>query len=262
MSWRSLIVAGSLAGLALALPQWGHAANAARGRTLHQAFCGSCHPGGQGGDNSLGAGNPTAIRQAMQNNLPMNFLRDRLDDPELDDIAAFLLTFYGPLGGARSTVVEYYHAGLDHYFVSALAADIEALDSGRLTGWARTGLAFNAFGLSAAPPVGAMPVCRIYLPPVNGDSHFYSGSPDECAQTLARFPTFVLESGAVMHMLLPDPVTGVCPPRTRPVYRVWNQRADSNHRYTTDFALREQMVARGYVPEGYGPNAVILCAPA
>ena len=30
-----------------------------------------------------------------------------------------------------------------------------------------------------------------------------------------------------------------------PVYRVWNRRADSNHRYTTDRAIRDQMVARG-----------------
>jgi hypothetical protein len=43
-----------------------------------------------------------------------------------------------------------------------------------------------------------------------------------------------------------------------PVYRVWNQRFDSNHRYTTSTAIRDQMVARGGVAEGYGPNAVAL----
>jgi len=41
---------------------------------------------------------------------------------------------------------------------------------------------------------------------------------------------------------------------------VWNQRADSNHRYVTTLGLRDQMVAKGYVAEGYGPNAVTLCA--
>jgi hypothetical protein len=55
-------------------------------------------------------------------------------------------------------------------------------------------------------------------------------------------------------------MTGACPSTTVPVYRVWNQRADSNHRYVTSRALRDQMVARGYVAEGYGPDAVIMCA--
>jgi hypothetical protein len=163
-------------------------------------------------------------------------------------------------GGATATtsVVEYYHAGLDHYFISALAADIAALDSGALTGWARTGRTFNA---SLVPADGANPVCRFYLPPGNGDSHFYSASPDECAAVRARFPTFVYESPAVMYIPLPDVQTGACVPGTQPVYRLWNGRADSNHRYTTDPAVRTEMVARGYVPEGYGPDAVIMCAP-
>src|SRR6266542_273804 len=35
----------------------------------------------------------------------------------------------------------------------------------------------------------------------------------------------------------------------------------SNHRYTTELAIKAQMQAQGYVAEGYGPNAVIMCAP-
>jgi len=41
--------------------------------------------------------------------------------------------------------VEYYHATLDHYFISDLAPDIDALDSGRIAGWARTGKAFKVW---------------------------------------------------------------------------------------------------------------------
>jgi len=44
-----------------------------------------------------------------------------------------------------------------------------------------------------------------------------------------------------------------------PIYRVFNQRKDANHRYTTSTAIRDQMVAKGGVAEGYGPNAVALC---
>ena len=112
------------------------------------------------------------------------------------------------------------------------------------------------------PRRGANPVCRFYLPPANGDSHFYSASPAECAEVAARFPAFVYEAPDVMYLALPDTATGACPPGTTPVYRLWNARADSNHRYTTDPAVKAAMLAQGYVAEGYGPDATIMCAPA
>jgi len=154
--------------------------------------------------------------------------------------------------------IEFYNATLDHYFMTASQSEIDALDGGSLPGWTRTGLAFSAY--AGAQP-GTSPVCRVYLPPAYGDSHFYSASPAECAQVAAKFPTFVLESSAVMYIALPDLTTGECPVGTVKVYRLWNNRADSNHRYTTDAAVKAQMIASGYVAEGYGPNAVIMCAP-
>jgi streptogramin lyase len=157
----------------------------------------------------------------------------------------------------KSAVIEYYNATLDHYFASALAADIAALDAGTLRGWTRTGLTFNAY---LAPAAGASPVCRFYLPPANGDSHFYSASPAECADVRARFPSFVYEAADVMYVALPDLATGECPPGTQKVYRLWNNRADSNHRYTADAAVKAAMMAKGYIAEGYGPDAVIMCA--
>jgi hypothetical protein len=155
-------------------------------------------------------------------------------------------------------VTEFYNAGFDHYFISSLAADITALDSGRFKGWTRTGRTFKAY---ASPQAGTSPVCRFYLPPASGDSHFFSASPVECGEVLVKYPAFDYESPAVMYEFLPDLATGACPQGTAPVYRVWNRRADSNHRYTTDRALRDAMVAQGYVAEGYGPDAVVMCAP-
>jgi hypothetical protein len=108
---------------------------------------------------------------------------------------------------------------------------------------------------------GASPVCRFYLPPGYGDSHFFSASPVECAAVLAKYPFFILESPAVFYITLPDQVTGACPAGTQPVYRVWDNRADTNHRYTANRAIRDQMVAAGWLAEGYGPDAVIMCAP-
>jgi hypothetical protein len=162
----------------------------------------------------------------------------------------------GP-ASATVNVIEFYNATLDHYFMSALTPDIDALDSGALPGWRRTGNTFKAY---AAMQTGASPVCRFYLPVTVGDSHFYSASPSECADVQRKFPSFVLESSAVMYLALPNATTGACDAGTVPVYRVWNNRIDSNHRYTTDIAVRDAMVAAGGIAEGYGPNAVIMCA--
>ena len=154
------------------------------------------------------------------------------------------------------TAIEFYRAATDHYFISSLQPDIEALDSGHFPGWARTGLKFSVYAVATA---GANPVCRIYIPPP-GDSHFFSAS--LCAETLVKFPTLILESPNVFYIALPDEITGACPAGTIPVYRVFNNRADPNHRYTTDRAIRDSMVAKGYIAEGYGPDIVIMCSPA
>ena len=155
------------------------------------------------------------------------------------------------------TVVEFYRAASDHYFITIAADEIAALDTGLFPGWTRTGLTFKAHAVSQP---SFSPICRFYLPPP-ADSHFYSSSPQECAAVAASNPAFILESTAVMHLALPNPISGTCQPGTQAVYRVWNKRADTNHRYTTSLAVRDQMVAKGYVPEGSGPQAVVFCAP-
>ncbi|HZQ60924.1 MAG TPA: hypothetical protein VFC24_06210 [Casimicrobiaceae bacterium] len=164
-----------------------------------------------------------------------------------------------PLTSVPVINMEFYNLGLDHYFMSSLAADIDALDSGRIAGWTRTG---QSFGVFPAPVPGVSPVCRILIPPP-ASSHFFSASPQECADTLAKFPFMTKETDAAFYVALPVTTganAGACPAGTMPVYRVFNARADGNHRYTTDPAIRDQMVARGGVAEGYGPNSVIMCA--
>jgi hypothetical protein len=118
---------------------------------------------------------------------------------------------------------------------------------------------FSPGYLGPATPPNLLDVCRIYIPPVDGDSHFFSASTAECAASKAQHPEFVLETPTAFLATLPDPTTGACGNNQSPVYRVWNARADSNHRYTTSLAVRDQMVASGYVKEGYGPNAVTIC---
>ncbi|MCC6196276.1 MAG: exo-alpha-sialidase, partial [Burkholderiales bacterium] len=160
------------------------------------------------------------------------------------------------------TVVEYYHAGFDHYFITSSAEEIDALDSGRTRGWSRTGRAFEAVS-AYFPGLEPNPVCRFHIPPQHGDSHFFSASPAECAAIRAKigvdpnYSGYIEETPNAFQMYLPSQATGAC--WGSPVYRLWNQRADSNHRYTTDAGTKAAMQAKGYAAEGYGPDAVAMC---
>ena len=178
-------------------------------------------------------------------------------------LAVLAVAQSGPQPSSTSaTVIEFYNAGLDHYFITAFPDEIAKLDNGTFGGWARTGQSFDAYGIGSAGRTGRRPVCRQYgRPDVGLDSHFYSASPDECRSTLINTGgAWVLEASEVFEMDLPDPISGACPAGDVPVYRVWNQRRDSNHRYMTSTAIRDQMVQKGGVAEGYGINAVALCA--
>ena len=167
--------------------------------------------------------------------------------------------YSGRSGGAATVdAVEYYNLGLDHYFITWVANEIAILDAGlKSHGWARTGKHFPVY--PQAQP-GASPICRYYIPPEKGNSHFYGRGTAECDSTGQKNPTFVNEDPAFMHMILP--ANGVCPANTTiPVYRVFSNRPDANHRYMTDRAVRDEMVAQGWLAEGDGPDLVVMCAP-
>ena len=103
-------------------------------------------------------------------------------------------------------------------------------------------------------------MCRFYIPPALGDSHFFGRGTAECDATGQKNPSFVLEDPAFMQMFLP--VAGVCPANTTEVYRVFSNRADANHRYMTDKRCdAKTMVDKGWLAEGDGPDLVVMCAP-
>jgi serine protease len=167
----------------------------------------------------------------------------------------------GPSG--MKVAVEFYNRALDHYFITIAQPEIDDLDSGVHGGWERTGLRFMAYD---APHAGAQPVCRYYRTPGFGNSHFYSASAAECAAVTANpqlYPGWTYESPNVFYMALPNPTTGDCGAGTQPVWRFYNQRT-INHRYTTEYAVRDDMRAdpSTWTPEGYGRDSVIMCAPA
>jgi serine protease len=158
-------------------------------------------------------------------------------------------------------VIDYYHAGLNHYFITANLSEQALLDSGVTGGWTRTGASFEAEAPTSSSATTS-PVCRFYgRPEVGLDSHFYSASQEECAAVTRKFSaSWIYESGNVFRIQMPNQVTGACQAGAVPIYRVFNNRADANHRYTGDRALRDQMVAAGHLPEGYGPDNVAFCA--
>jgi serine protease len=158
---------------------------------------------------------------------------------------------------ATVDVVEFYNAVLDHYFITWVPAEIASLDAGDTpTRWTRTGYGFKA---GTTTGTTTSPVCRFYIPPAKGDSHFFGRGSTECSATATNNPTFVLEAAAFMQMTLP--AAGACPAGTTPIYRVFSDRADANHRYMTDPNVRNQMVAKGWIAEGEGPDFVAMCAP-
>ena len=165
-----------------------------------------------------------------------------------------------------TVVREYHNAILDQYFISGSQPDIDALESGRIAGWQvvpESGFLASSVPVSLRRFIETVPVCRYYVPPAG---HFFSASVDECDLVARLYPEYVLETRAAFHAALPNPVTGECPPNNvpgpillvfLPVYRLWNQHAD--HRFTWSLAARAEMIAKGWVSEGYGPLGVAMC---
>jgi hypothetical protein len=157
--------------------------------------------------------------------------------------------------------VEYYHASLDHYFMTIDPNEIAALDSGQIVGWERTGFRFLAYD---SPGAGRNPVCRFYRKPAFGDSHFFTADPAECARVAVDYATdWYFESPAIYYVALPNAVTGACPAGTKPIYRFLNT-FEINHRYTTEQTVANELSTKaGWIPEGYGPGPLypVMCSP-
>jgi len=166
-----------------------------------------------------------------------------------------------PPGPATATAVEFYNAALDHYFLTHVAGEIAILDAGvTIQGWARTGQSFSVY---TSAGTGTSPVCRYYIPPGKGNSHFYGRGAAECNATGQANPSFVNEDSQFFQVVLPT--AGVCPAGLHIVYRVFSNRPDANHRYTTEVGIRTEMANNSFVwtPEGYGPGPYfpIMCSP-
>ncbi|HEY7902792.1 MAG TPA: choice-of-anchor D domain-containing protein [Casimicrobiaceae bacterium] len=164
-------------------------------------------------------------------------------------------------GGTKVTVYEYYNATLNHYFITSNAGEIQLLGKPPFEAWQPTGLSFAAWAPSAAP-AGTVGVCRFFNDHFLGVStHFYAPHGLGCESTISQFPDWTLEDPQLFYASLPD-IAGNCSSGNVPVYRLFNNGMGGapNHRFTTDPTVRQQMIAKGYAPEGYGIG-VGWCAP-
>jgi hypothetical protein len=149
------------------------------------------------------------------------------------------------------SMIEYHHADLDHYFYTANPSEIAGLDDGTgARGWTRTGRSFRVLRSPGCPYVRHEQAAYRFFgkPGVGPSSHVFTVDREECR--------IVADSGAWLYESVafwatpPDSSGGCSHPGEIPLYRVWKSFGDSNHRFTTERAVVEEMKAKGWVDEG------------
>ena len=150
--------------------------------------------------------------------------------------------------------VEFFNAGLDHYFYTGDASEIAAIEAGKVgPGWSRTGKSFRAVTAPGCiESSGKTLVYRFFgIPGVGPNSHFFTRDRAECY--------VVNKSGQWSFEGLPFWASAPLPDGTCaakyfeaqvPLYRVWRPFGDSNHRFTTDRAVVTEMESKGWIDEG------------
>jgi predicted dienelactone hydrolase len=165
--------------------------------------------------------------------------------------------YVDPSGSAPSDevveTIEYHHAALDHYFITAFADEVAVLDAGvQVQGWKRTGYTFRTWRSGTGPGNEA---CRFYGTPGRGpNSHFYTISLFEC-RLVESNPDWTFEALAFRAV---EPLANGCPAEYAAVTRLYNNGigGEANHRYLTDSAEIAATVARGWSVEG-----TVFCVP-
>ncbi len=154
-----------------------------------------------------------------------------------------------------ATVVEFYNASLNHYFITAYPDEAAMLDAGIIVpGWTRTGVTWSAWANAGDSPT-AQPVCRFYgTPGLGPNSHFYTVDPTECAMVKEN-PYWTFEAIA---FYIDPPQGASCGAGETPVYRSFYPGADvsqGNHRFLVDLTMFEHM-APSSILEG-----TVMCSP-
>ena len=147
-------------------------------------------------------------------------------------------------------MIEYFNASLGHYFYTVDPNEIAALDSGTgAPGWARTGEAFRVLVQPGCPIDRRDQAAYRFFgkPGLGPSSHVFTVDRRECR--------VVADSGVWLYENSPfwaSPVDsrGACLAGGVPLYRAWKPFGESNHRFTTDLDIVEDMNAKGWIDEG------------
>lgn len=157
-------------------------------------------------------------------------------------------------GATKVTVVEYFHAGFGHYFITARADEIALLDGGAFNrAFVRTGASFNAWD---GPASGTLPVCRFFTEAfAPRSSHFYTAYAVEC-EGLKSNPDWIYETIAFYAAIPPG---AACPAGTTAVWRLYNSGRNGapNHRFTTSTDVYQDFIAN----QGWAGEGIVFCAP-
>ncbi|MEO8751538.1 MAG: hypothetical protein ABI624_02540 [Casimicrobiaceae bacterium] len=162
---------------------------------------------------------------------------------------------------AVAQFVEFFNAGLDHYFYSGDAGEIAAIETGKVgPGWSRTGKSFRAVTTPGCIySSGKTLVYRFFgIPGVGPNSHFFTRDRAEC-HVVDKSAQWAFEGVPFWaSQPLPD---GTCASKSFeaaqvPLYRVWRPFGDSNHRFTTERTVVNEMVQKGWIDEG--PSMCVL----
>ena len=145
--------------------------------------------------------------------------------------------------------VEFYHAGLDHYFYTSDLVEIAAIDAGKVGPWTRTGNTWSAVRHPGCIPTSIDTTVYRFsgIPGKGPSSHFFTRDRAEC-YAVDKSARWLLE-GVPFYAAGPN-ADGACPSGRVPLYRAWRPFGDSNHRFTTDRTVIAQMTAKGWVDEG------------
>jgi len=167
----------------------------------------------------------------------------------------------------RLTVVEYFHAGLNYYFMTSRDNEKALLDG--VPAWARTGVTFP---MLAYPEPAVSGNVRFYFDKIakggTRGSHFYTINTADVTALTALNPTNAAiaqkpqNEGVDSFAYRPNGsgVSATCAAGQVPVYRLFRGSKfpdDPNHRFTTSLAVYNQFVAQNWDGEG-----VAFCVPA
>ena len=205
-------------------------------------------------------GNALEIASAIQIIRLMAFLKDVPTNAQINDIAAYIRD---PASAATAaTMVEFYFAALDYYFMTSRSNEMAMLDV--TAGWSRTGNVIHVTNSAVQP--GVVGLRRYYFDQVamkkTRGSHFYTLVPAEQAtlQALNSGNTEVaglpFDEGIDAYAFPPavEGVGGSCGSGQTPVYRLFRGQTrfpdNPNHRFTTNVNLYNSFVALGWDGEG------------